>query len=688
MDLESLSQIKVADSSSTLIGIDKRYVPAMVTTITQQDIKDSGARSLDELLEIYVPDLAYMYKVDGNQLGIGGIISDRNNKILLTLNGKVLNIKGTDGGAVTERWYSMLGDIEEIEVISGPGSVIYGPGAIAGVINIKTFNADSFKGFASTAKMGYGEGFGSVDLKYGTRLFDGLGLFAYLGIDKYRGIDKDRLVNKFAFDRPEKDIHAYRNYPHPMINLNSGFEDEKRTKAYLEVTGEDFSFWSRFAKGSLAIPTYQHFYMFAQPDAMRHTGTENDQWSNSFTYRQKFDALRLEYSAGYIRSELEKRNLYYAQPSVVKQAIKQNEEVLNLKLLSIYEADDGDSYALGVEHNNNHFHKYQNDFLPVFQQPQSWHTKLFSLYGEVYRTDGSLETLADVRLDRHTYADKMLSYRLAEAYAIDKDKTLKANFSHSVRHMDEIDIYNQIQQTGAKPDTESIDRLETIYSYDTKVWSNYLRGTYNRHHIIGYNKALKQTTLIGTATFYTLEGKIGYSGEKYHISLSHTYTSLIDFDANFPVVSQQNISAAAYGYGNDFANWHNHITKVRFSYQYDESLKFLGSLRLFWGIPGAVDMSNYNRETFSPIDPITNTISSEYYALPDYNGDKKAFGYSAYLNLALSYKIDRQTTLSLHGYNLLGLFDEDINKRNYFQTTSNYFDEAPAVSVSLHYRFH
>lgn len=683
LDIESLSQIKVSDDSITLIGVDRKYVPSMVTTITQDDIKNSGARSLDELLEIYVPDVAYMFKVDGNQLGIAGIISDRNNKILLTLNGKVLNIKGTDGGAVAERWLSMLGDIEEIQVISGPGSVIYGPGAIAGVINIKTFNADTFDGLVSTVKAGYGENFGSVDVKYGTKFENGMGLFVYAGIDRYRGIDKKDVINKFAFDYPKKDIYAYRNFSHPLVDLNGAYEGQQRKKLYMEFSGENFSLWSRYVKGGLKIPTYQQFYIFLNPEDMIETGSENEQWSNNFTYRQQLDDLTVEYVLTYIRSELKKRNQYNSDLSVGKEK-KQNEDITDFKILATYEAETDSTYALGVEYSYNRFLHYQNDFVPFFNKTHSWHTGLFSLYGEMHRIDGQFETTADLRLDKHTYTDNLFSYRVSEIYKIDRHNTLKVNYSHSVRHMDEIDMYRQVSETHQDPNTESIDRIETIYSYDVAHWSNYFKCNYNIHDIIAYNGSLRQTNAIGTAKFYTIEGNIEYRQESYRLSLSHTYTSLIDFKT-IGTVPMQNISAAPYGYGNDFANWHNHITKLRFSYLYDESLSFLGSLRLFWGMPGAIDMADYNKNTF----PLSDTVDdAKYYRLPVYKNNTKAFGFNAYLNLSFIYKIDDQTTLYLHGYNLLGLFDKDINKRNYFQSTSNYLDEAPAAVVSLEYKFH
>ncbi len=55
MSLSELQQVEV--TAGTLDQTELRKVPATVTTITSEDIRDSGARNLDELLEIYVPNM-------------------------------------------------------------------------------------------------------------------------------------------------------------------------------------------------------------------------------------------------------------------------------------------------------------------------------------------------------------------------------------------------------------------------------------------------------------------------------------------------------------------------------------------------------------------------------------------------------------------------------------------------------
>ena len=59
MSIEELMTIEVA-STATLTKTKPRLVPAAMTTITKEDIWSSGARSMYELLDIYVPNLQWL----------------------------------------------------------------------------------------------------------------------------------------------------------------------------------------------------------------------------------------------------------------------------------------------------------------------------------------------------------------------------------------------------------------------------------------------------------------------------------------------------------------------------------------------------------------------------------------------------------------------------------------------------
>ncbi len=128
------------DSSATRIRTTSRQVPASVTRIDQGMIQHSGARSLNEVFDIFVPNVQIMrHLLVPDIIGIRGIINYPPNKYLQLVNGHIVNLRSTEG-AVTERDLPKLGDIYYIDVVREPGSVVYGPGAISGVINIVTYN--------------------------------------------------------------------------------------------------------------------------------------------------------------------------------------------------------------------------------------------------------------------------------------------------------------------------------------------------------------------------------------------------------------------------------------------------------------------------------------------------------------------------------------------------------------------
>jgi iron complex outermembrane receptor protein len=115
-----------------------RRVPANVSVITAQQIEESGATTVVEVLErlesIKVVDLMGTdSKKYIDMRGFGG--DNPYGKTLIMLNGKRLN--RPDMSAVNLLQVP-LNNIERIEVVRGAGTVLYGDSAIGGVINIIT----------------------------------------------------------------------------------------------------------------------------------------------------------------------------------------------------------------------------------------------------------------------------------------------------------------------------------------------------------------------------------------------------------------------------------------------------------------------------------------------------------------------------------------------------------------------
>jgi len=117
---------------------ETRKTPANVTVITAEDIEKSGATSVVDVLDRLEGIQFRTYSGNASQAvidmrGFGG--DNPFGKTLVMLDGRRLN--RTDMASIN--WLSMsVSSIDQIEIVRGPGSVLYGDAAVGGVINIIT----------------------------------------------------------------------------------------------------------------------------------------------------------------------------------------------------------------------------------------------------------------------------------------------------------------------------------------------------------------------------------------------------------------------------------------------------------------------------------------------------------------------------------------------------------------------
>lgn len=112
--------------------------PGTAIVIDQKDIKLRGYSTLvDVLRDLPGMDLSeFIFSELGTQVSVRGIPS--NNKIVVLVNGMRVNPPG--GEYFPLRSDFSVRHAEQIEVIYGPGSTLYGQDAISAVINVKTRN--------------------------------------------------------------------------------------------------------------------------------------------------------------------------------------------------------------------------------------------------------------------------------------------------------------------------------------------------------------------------------------------------------------------------------------------------------------------------------------------------------------------------------------------------------------------
>lgn len=177
MSLEELDSIKAIGVSNELEkfinslmsvaarkSLTSRDNPAVVTLITEEQIHNSGARDLMEVLQM-VPGFHFAQDEHGTVgLGIRGNWANEG-KVLLMIDG----VEITDNFTARSYYgnHYPVDHIKRIEIIRGPGSVIYGGSAEFAVIHVITASPESLNGLSvgsnvSTMQEGFGRVSGSV----------------------------------------------------------------------------------------------------------------------------------------------------------------------------------------------------------------------------------------------------------------------------------------------------------------------------------------------------------------------------------------------------------------------------------------------------------------------------------------------------------------------------------------------
>lgn len=186
LPLETLLNIEVTSAARKPQRLAN--TAAAVFIISQEDIRRSGATSIPELLRM-VPGVQ-VAKMDANKwaVSIRGINGRFVSKLQVLKDGRSLYTP-LYSGVFWETQDTPLEDIEQIEVIRGPGAAMWGSNAVNGVINIITkHSADTQGGMVSGGAGSSEKGFGTV--RFGKQLTDDSHLRLYgKYVDRGEGVD-------------------------------------------------------------------------------------------------------------------------------------------------------------------------------------------------------------------------------------------------------------------------------------------------------------------------------------------------------------------------------------------------------------------------------------------------------------------------------------------------------------------
>ncbi len=693
LDLNQLMQVKL-DGAATLTPTATRRMPASITSIDRKMIEESGARSLFDLLEIYVPNFHYLpHHYEAPHMGVRGLISHRDDKYLLVVNGRVLNEK-THFGALSERDMPMLGDIRKIDVVRGPGSVVYGPGAVSMVVNIQTdtFADHGEDGF--TVKWGEVEQFRSLEVSK-TIPFGGEadhGLWLYGAITDYDGAenaDAPLVYGKSAYTSWGQWVQGGEPVPYGPVDNHDSFHDWQKVKLHAHYQQKDFNAWLRYTQGGEKL-TWENktIYNYTLPV----TGVPQSAYGiNGVGYQQlTLDLSQLwainssvwfELKGGYDTTTYI-RELWNSGNTGQYPENHREEEYLLRGTLN-WNHSDSHASALGIEEIYSRWglntSEYDYAYSSIIGRMEPWETNTLGIFGEhQWQMTSWLTNFIGLRADKDQYTNWMWSPRLALVASVSDKDTVKTIFSRSLRKNNAEELY-QLHKANAEAIPEKLSSAELSYGHQFNDNTDVtLTGFYNKAEVLDFNNTTLHAQPVGELRYGGLEFEAAYKTEALTLGFSHAWSKLDDF--KLAPGGSTRITASHLGYGNDLNNWSNHITKLNGAWAFAPKWQLTGDLRAFWYYQGALDIIEQTNDAWykNPKSSTTNLTDPGY---------TDSVGPAYFLDLGVHYQTAHYGKFSLMGYNLLGMLDQKNNKRLYLLNVGNYRSEAAAVALNYQYKF-
>ncbi len=687
-----------------------RTIPAAVTRIDEDTIWATGARNLNELFDTLVPNAQVIrHHAQGPHLGFRGIISDKDDKYLLRVNGRLMNNR-SQIGAFSEHYLPMLGDIQYIDVIRGPGSAVYGPGAISGVVNIVTHNGLTFEGTDATVRSGFVENFLSAEVRHGVRLSEDTGVFFYYGYADYPGASQRHSPYVFgrSFDTLEgPPVVAGQPVPFGIPDDHRTHRGSGRHKLHAQYTSGDWDAWLRYTQSGEQTVWRRDFLTGPPLGRAPDDGTFDDLTVDQAGYQhltaflgyhwEQSEQFQVDFAVSFDTFDLERLT-----EEVPSGYIAHREDEWFGRILGHWDPFERHGFAFGFEYSHETFglDSRRVDSRPAYtprqrEDTRPWSTNTYSLLGEYqWRINDQWVSFLSGRADKHTYTDWLFSPRAAVVWSPDACNTVKFIAADAVRRVED-DVLRFMFLEGADFDElEKLGSLELRYERrptEPAMWavSTFYQDTQTVAFARTGDEVAGRSQLLGEFQIWGIELEADYRTERTHFVASHAYTDLVHGRLLDPATTVQGVSAYPYNvlfddeepFGRHLANWSPFLTKFYLARELDFCWSASAALRIYWGFPGGRDLTEYNNflleDTGQP---------SPGLGLSD-PGYTKSFQGNYYLDFGLERKLGERGALRLDGYNVLGWIDRDLNKRNYLNRLSEYRAEAAALALSVRVDF-
>jgi outer membrane receptor protein involved in Fe transport len=221
-------------TAATKSAVASESAPAAITIITADEIAAFGYTTLVEAVNAVrgtftSNDRSY------ESIGFGGFSppGDYTNRVLVLVDGHPINDVVTGQGYVGHDFDVDLANVARIEIVRGPGSVLYGTGALFGVINVVTRRAgEGFHAAADTmaGTMGLVSGRATASARKGDAdLMVSVAAMNSDGDVRFVGVDANTGAPQTVLDADgERAFHADVVGHLGPFSLRAGFNDRKK----------------------------------------------------------------------------------------------------------------------------------------------------------------------------------------------------------------------------------------------------------------------------------------------------------------------------------------------------------------------------------------------------------------------------------------------------------------------------
>jgi len=443
--LDELLDVKVSGAAKS--DQTARQAPASVTIITSEDIERYGYRTIADVL-MTVRGFFVSYDRNYTYVGVRGFSrpTDYNNRILLLLDGHTVNENVYGAAQLGSEFPIELDIVDHIEIIRGPGSALYGTGAMLAVVNVVLKKGSVLNG----GRLALGGG--SYGRRQGT---------ISAGKELERG--PDLVASAFGTDVKGQDLF-YPEYNSPATGngVARGLDTDRSYGGVAAATWGDFrltGLWTSRAKG---IPTGAFDTEF---------GDRNSRTSDSHRF------LDLRYEHGLTPNLLLTARVYsdhygykgvYSYESPFLEGA--NDNWYGGEVRARWDQTANNRLTLGAEYRSDtraDYHSFDGE--TSFQGNFPFDVASFYLQDE-FQVTPSLAVTAGVRHDHYSSTGSSTNPRAAIVFNPSPSSTAKLLYGRAFRAPN---IFESRYGTGANPDLKA-ERIETIEA----IWEQRLSPSF------------------------------------------------------------------------------------------------------------------------------------------------------------------------------------------------------------------